>query len=69
MNAKSVADQLSLLSTIIHHAKDCPKIPQPSEEWESYSEMVMQAAAVLEKIPHVQDPEVRVTHSALADCR
>lgn len=58
MNVKSLADQLSLLSVIIHHSKDCPEIPQPSDEWGASSEMIMQAAAVLEKIPLVQDTHV-----------
>jgi len=69
MNAKSIADQLSLLSSIIHHAKDCPKIPQSSEEWDSYSEMVVQAAAVLERIPLVQDTPVSAASAVIADCR
>lgn len=65
MNAKSLADQLSLISTIIHRAKDCPEIPQQPDEWGASSEMIMQAAAVLEKIPVVQDANVSVAAPAV----
>lgn len=75
MNAKSLADQLSLISTIIHRAKDCPEPSQSSDEWSRpewsrsewspSSEMIMQAAAVLEKIPVVQDVNVSVAAPAV----
>jgi hypothetical protein len=67
MNVKSLANQLSLLSAIIHRSKDCPEIPQLSDEWEASSEMIMQAAAVLEKIPLVLDTNVSTT-GIVADC-
>ena len=66
MNAKSIADQLSLISTIIHQSKDCPEVPQKVEERGTIPEAVIQAAAVLEKIPLVQDTNVDATSAVAA---
>ena len=58
MNQQSLVNQLSFISTIISHAKVCTEMAQPSDDWNPSAEMVIQAAAVLDKIPHVQDEQL-----------